>query len=254
MKIEPRAAYSLLTLAPDSGHLPDLKTIDGVLNLLSLCWLVILGNVIDPRTYNPPNRSNSSSNLNPANEEDYRKLHEEDFNDIPIHERINMSYARGISYSLVRWLDSHYVIQGLTLPFKEHESFAVQFIASESAKFVSFCKLGHSRKLEALGNADLKSVTSQVENVMENQLMRSAWRDLKTSATSKSLYLGLTAKEKASLTVVQRAEPLNFHGQFTYSSSCSSCFHCCSNTSSVASDFMIAGTTPLDRKRLLVRS
>lgn len=52
-------------LDPAASHLPEIHNIDGLMNLLSACVLVVLGNVLDFRTYRAPTQEeNQKANKN----------------------------------------------------------------------------------------------------------------------------------------------------------------------------------------------
>ncbi|PPQ83530.1 hypothetical protein CVT25_006959 [Psilocybe cyanescens] len=81
-------------------HLPDTTTFSGLVNLLSLCNLVVLGNVLDFRTYSAPNQK-AGDDLDPHQ----RSLMEMyDRNNIPKQERFCILYARGIALELMGWV------------------------------------------------------------------------------------------------------------------------------------------------------
>lgn len=195
--------------APENEHLPILNNIDGILDLLSLCWLVIMGNVLDSRTYAPPNQSAEQ----PSEKEQKRRLRDYDLNNITLKERLNMAYARGIAYCLVGWLDAHYAIVDVDEPSEEHPSFGTQFIAKESAKLISFARLAQEVDFIALGFATLPAIIKQVDNVMQDPVLKSAWKDASSHTRSTDFTLGLSEYEKSRLKVVRRQIPLLFEGQ-----------------------------------------
>lgn len=172
-----------------------------------------MGNVIDTRTYSIPNQSVVSEELLQQDEEAKQRLFAHDFNDICVEERLNMSFARGICLSLVDWLDAHYVIKDAAAPFAEHTSFPARFIASESAKFVSFSKLGATKHLLPLGNAKVASVVRQMDNVMQCSSLVDAWATCGPRA--RKFNLGLKAEEKTAMAVHRREEPLTFERKFS---------------------------------------
>lgn len=87
---------------PDEGyhHLPDVNTFQGLINLLSLCNLVILGNVLDFRTYVAPNQSPG----HPADSRQKKLMKTYDRNNIPKEERLSMVYTRGLALEIFQWV------------------------------------------------------------------------------------------------------------------------------------------------------
>ncbi|KAJ3500229.1 hypothetical protein NLJ89_g9887 [Agrocybe chaxingu] len=84
-------------------HLPDVTTIQGVVDLLTLCNLNILGNVLDHRTYSAPNQQEDA----PISDGERRRWMELDVNDVPLDERNHMRYARGMSLHVFGWVRAH---------------------------------------------------------------------------------------------------------------------------------------------------
>jgi hypothetical protein len=176
-----------------------------------------MGNVIDPRTYSIPNQCLASLELLEQDEQADQRLFEHDLNDISVEERLNMSFARGVCLSLIDWLDAHYVVKDVNAPFAEHTSFPAQFIASETAKFLSCARLGAGKKLRPLGDAEVFAVTRQIDNVMECSSMVDAWKMHRTHTRMQRFDFGVKAEKKAAmvilvLTIKSVAYVINAHG------------------------------------------
>jgi hypothetical protein len=88
------------SLDEEYSHLPDVRTLDGLLDLIAGCTLAILGNVLDFRTYCAPNQSEDD----PATKEQQQLWKEFDRNNIPGDERMAICYARGIALAVFRWI------------------------------------------------------------------------------------------------------------------------------------------------------
>ena len=82
--------------APETYHLPSVETVDGALDLFSLCFLVIFGNVLDFQTYSTPDGYPQE------------KKNPHDVNGIRINERYNMCTAQGVCIKLLCWWSSKY--------------------------------------------------------------------------------------------------------------------------------------------------
>lgn len=108
----------ILLQEPEIHHLPDPGTINGALDLVSLCFLVIFGNALDFRTYCSPDGS-------PVTQADNH-----DVNNISIDERCNMCVARGTCLELLRWWDSKYAISTTTISYQGN--FATHFLLSQA--------------------------------------------------------------------------------------------------------------------------
>ena len=112
------ATPSLLLLEPEMHHLPNPGTVNGAIDLISLCFLVIFGNVLDFRTYCTPDGG-------PAKEAD-----KNDVNNISIDERYNICIARGTCIELLNWWRTKYSIS--TPEFSCQNDFPTHFIISQA--------------------------------------------------------------------------------------------------------------------------
>lgn len=171
-----------------------------------------MGNVLDPRTYCAPNRTVDQ----PPSEEDVDRLNRYDLNNIPLDERLQLCSSRGVCYSLIRWLDAHYIIKEVKSPFKEIESFSLQFIAAETAKFVALSRLGGKANLGFVGFSTAKGVRRQVDNVMKGSPLEAKWKEVQSKYTAGDFHLGWLEAEKKSIVVSQREVPLEFECQSRY--------------------------------------
>jgi len=103
-----------LFLDPEIHHLPDPGTVNGAIDLFSLCYLVIFGNALDFRTYCTPDGG-------PVKGAD-----KNDVNNISVDERYNMCVARGTCLELLRWWNSNYSIS--TTEFSCKGQFTTSFL------------------------------------------------------------------------------------------------------------------------------
>ena len=85
---------------PAHVHLPNIETMEGVLNVTCLAILVILGNVLDFRTYSAPNQGEADE----ASAAQTTLMNTGDINAIPNNERIAYCYARGVALHILSWL------------------------------------------------------------------------------------------------------------------------------------------------------
>ena len=217
---------------PAASHLPNVDTMDGLMNLLSACVLVVLGNVLDFRTYRAPTQEeNQEPNKNQA------ILIENDINTIPVNERFAICYSRGLALHLMDWIRRFSVITGpggdiiRDLP----SSFLVQ-IASTLSKYKINANISG---LEL--DADCKShmLMTQIENVVKvDPLLVSMWADGHLFP-SNSLAL---AKQDEYSVKWQSDIPLQWSnkGMFKYSI-------CYSITYIMLLDFFQNGVTELDK-------
>jgi hypothetical protein len=88
-------------------HLPDVNTVDGLLDLLSACILAILGNVLDFRTYSAPNQREDEV----ASEDQMTLMSNYDCNNIPSNERMAICYTRGMALAIFHWVRLNCVVR-----------------------------------------------------------------------------------------------------------------------------------------------
>ena len=86
------------------SYIPNLDTFDGIINFLLLCNLVILGNILDFRTYLAPNQP-PERDMTPAEQE---VLDSYDQNKIPKQERVAMMFYRGLAFKVIEWIKLHF--------------------------------------------------------------------------------------------------------------------------------------------------
>lgn len=154
--------YLFLTCITDpaASHLPDVNSIDGLMNLLSACVLVVLGNVLDFRTYRAPTQEE-----NHKADKNQQILIDHDINTIPVQERFAICYSRGIALHLMNWIRCFCVITGPRgeivgdLPSCFLVQIAQTLIEYKSGAFLA--------RLELEANCTLGMLTRQVENVVE---------------------------------------------------------------------------------------
>lgn len=80
----------------------------GTMNLICACVLVVLGNVLEFRTYRAPNQEDGST------EKYHETLVECDINTILLNEHLAMCHARGVALHLMEWIRTCTVITGPT--------------------------------------------------------------------------------------------------------------------------------------------
>ena len=151
-------------------HLPNLEGIDGIMNLLSLCVLAILGNVLDFRSYSPA----SYIQDRPLTKTDKWMITEFDINAIPTNERLAICYTRGAALHLCKWIRACCVIHGPgdcvvdDLPSR--------FLVQIGKALIHYKRRAEGQNLQGVTHCSLALLTSQINNVMESKdEIRKAW-------------------------------------------------------------------------------
>ena len=141
--------------------MPDVQTIDGLLNLLAACNLAILGNVLDFRTYSVPNQREDEV-MYPGQRLLMRKY---DRNGIPSNERLAIIYARGAALSIFDWIRISFVVTGPD--GNEVDDLPSKFLVQIIKALCIYKAKATLQGLKGAPNCDMASLKEQVMNVLE---------------------------------------------------------------------------------------
>jgi hypothetical protein len=140
---------------PELGHIPDLTTMSGTLDLFAFCFLVILGNVLDFRTY-----TNAMGNP-PENVELY------DQNGIALEERVNICQARGVCLELLRWWESNFrIINPATIYSTGDAALTTRLIVSQAFALLKYKESAEKDEREGAPGCTASLLTHQIENII----------------------------------------------------------------------------------------
>jgi hypothetical protein len=140
---------------PEIGHLPDPSTLSGALDLIAFCFLVILGNVLDFRTY-----TNGIG-------EPLEEAGEQDKNGITLEERVNIFQARGVCLELLRWWESNYrVTNPATIYSTGGAALTTRLIVSQAGALLRYKECADKDGREGAPGCTVASLTLQIENVI----------------------------------------------------------------------------------------
>jgi hypothetical protein len=169
----------------EHDHLPDVRTVDGLLDLISGCTLVILGNVVDFRTYCAPNQTEDTKTTT----EQLRLWKEFDRNDIQGDERMAMCYARGLALCVFEWIRGWCIVRNPDggviddLPSKH----VVQLMDA----LLAYKAEAEARHLKGAPHCTLWKVRAQILNVVEwDSAIKKVWNE-RTGKPSNSLRMTL---------------------------------------------------------------
>lgn len=167
---------------PAASHLPNVDSIDGLMNLLSACVLVVLGNVLDFRTYRAPTQEENQK----ANKSQ-QILIDHDFNTIPFNERLAICYSRGVALHLINWVRHSCMVTG---PEGENvPDLPSLFFVQIAQTLIKYKEGANSSGLELQANCTLDMLTRQIENVVKiDSHFTSLWSE-RHSLPSNSLTL-----------------------------------------------------------------
>jgi hypothetical protein len=96
---------SAFCLDPDVEHLPNPAEMDSLMDLISLCIIGVLINVLDFRTYTHRAAEKEMSQF------EKEQLSKFDCNGLSSSERQTCQYVRGLALRMLQWIDDHYCVK-----------------------------------------------------------------------------------------------------------------------------------------------
>ena len=194
-----------LFLDDECQHLPDVATVEGFLDFLALCFLVIFGNVLDFRTYLCSNEDERHSIL--------KKKY--DLNNIDVQERVNMCSARGMCFDLLDWWNAAFIIKAVENN-GELPNFTEDFISKEASNLVRYKSRASMREREGAKGCTIEELTSQVLNVIKiapwREGSQKAWIRISSSGDmdASAMVMGFENHEFGKWVVEKREVSLTF--------------------------------------------
>ena len=156
---------------PAASHLPNVDSIDGLMNLLSACVLVVFANILDFRTYRAPTQEENHK----ANKSQQTLL-DHDFNTIPSNERLAICYSRGVALHLMNWVRRFCMVtgpEGEIVP-----DLPSLFLVHIARTLIKYKEGANISGLELQANCTLDKLTRQIENVVKiDSRISSLWSE-----------------------------------------------------------------------------
>lgn len=141
--------------------LPDIQTVDGLLDLISGCTFAILSNVLDFRTYCEPNQTEGD----PMTKEKWRLWKEFDRNNIHGDERMAICYTRGIALAVFQWIRSSCIVK--TPDGEIMEDLPSKYMVQLLGAILAYKSNAETRKLQGAPHCALWMLKAQVLNVVK---------------------------------------------------------------------------------------
>ncbi len=142
------------------------------MSLLSLCVLVILGNVLDFRTYT----TSGNPRVQPLTKDEKRLITIYDINGIPKNERLAMCYTRGAALHLFRWVRECCLIRGPE--GSVIEDLPSRFLTQIGKAMICYKTRAEEKNLEGAPCCSLGLLRSQINNVMaSNNDIHKMWME-----------------------------------------------------------------------------
>lgn len=172
-------------LDPSYVHLPDMNTFVGLVNLLSLCNLLILGNVLDFRTYSAPNQKSQDE----VNIPGLMLMEHFDRSNIKKEERLSMMFSRGIALELLRWVRDFCVVES---PDGDViQDLPSRYICQQVAALLRYKEEAEHLKIIGAPHCTLELLKKQVNNAVScDNALNSSWTQPSQITNNTSLGFG----------------------------------------------------------------
>jgi hypothetical protein len=160
----------LIFLDAEFLHLPDVRTVDGLLDLISACTLVILGNVLDFRTYSAPNQGETEE----ATKAQQQLMIDFDRNNIPGNERMAICYARGVALAVFHWIRSCCIVK--TPNGDALDDLPAMHMVQILNTLLAYKKKAMDQDIVGAPHCDIGMLRTQIENVVRcDGLIEKVW-------------------------------------------------------------------------------
>jgi hypothetical protein len=144
----------------DTPHVPDIKSVVSLLDVLTLCFLVIASNFLDPRTYFYPGVSPKDV----PSDDDVKRMAIFDLNDMDAVDRRRCSYARGLAWKITRWLDDNFeVYRGVVTEQVSMKNLINMYFASLIRKILDYKSKAQSSKIQGFPNCNHETLEKQIK-------------------------------------------------------------------------------------------
>ncbi len=129
------------------------------MNLLSACVLVIMGNVLEFRTYCAPTQEEYTKA-----DRNQQILIDNEINSIPLHERIAICYARGVALHIFSWIRDCAVITGPGGHIID--DLPTRYFIQIAQTLIRYKGEANTSQLDLQANCTLEMLTKQIDNIV----------------------------------------------------------------------------------------
>ena len=159
-------------------HLPDVKTLDGLLDLISGCTLAILGNVLDFRTYSAPNQLEHDE----TNKVQHYLWKKYDQNNIPGDERMAICFTRGLALRVFYWIREWCTVK--TPNGDIIDDLPSKYMVGMLDALIVYKTKAVKQNYTGAPHCDLPKLNAQVYNVVEcDKKVEKVWTERKASSS-----------------------------------------------------------------------
>jgi hypothetical protein len=145
-------------LDPDVEHLPNPAQMDSLMDLISLCIIGVLINVLDFRTYTHRAAGEEMSEF------EKEQLAKFDCNGITSSERQACQYARGLALRMLQWIDDHYCVKDAETKTVRGFAFNCLFTFVQALR-TYITEAEQQEDISSAPNCTLVSLDNQIESL-----------------------------------------------------------------------------------------
>lgn len=162
----------------DYPHLPDVRTVQGLLDLISGCTVVVLGNVLDFRTYSAPNQLEGER----TTPEQKRLWQDFDRNDIPGDQRMAICYARGVALTVFDWIRDWCIIK--TPDGEVVDDLPSKYMVNLLHALIKYKQNAQAKHLQGAPHCALWMLKAQIHNVVNcDRFVSDLWNQSRCSSS-----------------------------------------------------------------------
>jgi hypothetical protein len=148
---------SVSFLDPDVEHLPNPAKMDSLMDLISLCIIGVLINVLDFRTYT---HRTAGKEMTQFEKEQLSKF---DCNGLSSSERQACQYVRGLALRMLQWIDDHYCVKDAEA--KTVHGFAFNCLYTFVEAFRAYIKDAEREGVSSAPNCPRTSLNDQITSL-----------------------------------------------------------------------------------------
>jgi len=188
---------SAFCLDPDVEHLPNPAKMDSLMDLISLCIIGVLINVLDFRTYTHRAAGEKMTEF------EKEQLSRFDCNGLSSSERQGCQYVRGLALRMLLWIDNHYCVKDDE--FKIVRGFAFNCLFTFVEALRSYMKEAERQEgISSVPNCTFVSLDAQIGSLFPPDSPQGVIR----SQVAKSiLHIGYLLPKTTKYTVTESKKP-----------------------------------------------
>jgi hypothetical protein len=142
---------------PDVEHLPNPAKMDSLMELISLCIIGVLINVLDFRTYT---HRTAGEEMSECEKEQLAKF---DCNGLSLSERQSCQYVRGLALHMLQWIDDHYCVKDAEA--KTVRGFAFDCLFTFVQALRTYIMVAEQEGIKGAPNCTLVSLDNQIKSL-----------------------------------------------------------------------------------------